>query len=81
MEIKYNKLLIIDLSHMLHRNISQPNLWEMRNAEGTRTGGIYGTLQSLLKETSNYNYFPVIYHLEDWLYMTTIKDIKINNFF
>ena len=59
MEIKYNKLLIIDLSHMLHRSIAQPNLWEMRNAEGTRTGGIYGTLNSLLKETSNYNYFPV----------------------
>lgn len=59
MEIKYNKLLIIDLSHMLHRNISQPNLWEMRNADGDRTGGIYGTLNSLLKETSNYNYFPV----------------------
>lgn len=59
MEIKYNRLLIIDLSHMLHRNISQPNLWEMRNTSGTRTGGIFGTLKSILKETSNYNYFPI----------------------
>lgn len=59
MEIRYNKLLIIDLSHMLHRNIAQPNLWEMRNASGDRTGGIYGTLNSLLKETSTFNYFPV----------------------
>ena len=60
MEIKYNKLLLIDGSHALHRNIAQPNLWEMRNAEGTRTGGVFGTLNTLLKETSNYNYFPVV---------------------
>ena len=59
MEIKYNKLLIIDLSHAMHRAIAQPNLWEMRNADGDRTGGIYGTLNTILKETSNYNYFPV----------------------
>lgn len=59
MEIKYNKLLIIDLSHAIHRAIAQPNLWEMRNVEGDRTGGIYGTLNTILKETSNYNYFPV----------------------
>ena len=60
MEILYNKLLLIDGSHALHRNIAQPNLWEMRNIEGTRTGGIYGTLNTLLKETSNYNYFPIV---------------------
>lgn len=60
MEIKYNKLLLIDGSHALHRNIAQPNLWEMRNAEGTRTGGIFGTLNTLLKETSNFNYFPIV---------------------
>ena len=60
MKILYNKLLLIDGSHALHRNIAQPQLWEMRNAEGTRTGGIYGTLNTLLKETSNYNYFPIV---------------------
>lgn len=60
MEIKYNRLLIIDGSHALHRNICQPNLWEMRNSEGYRTGGIYGTLNTILKETSHFNYFPVV---------------------
>ena len=59
MELKYNKLLIFDLSHAIHRAIAQPNLWDMRNANGDRTGGIYGTLNTILKETSNYNYFPV----------------------
>lgn len=60
MEFKYNKLLIIDGSHALHRNICQPNLWEMRNSDGERTGGIYGTINTILKETSTFNYFPVV---------------------
>lgn len=59
MEIKYNKLLILDLSHALHRAIAQPNLWVLRNSEGVRTGGVYGTLNTILKETSNFNYFPI----------------------
>ena len=60
-EIIYNKLLLIDGSHALHRNIAQPNLWDMRNSEGYRTGGVFGTLNTILKETSKYNnYFPVV---------------------
>ena len=55
MEIKYNKLLIIDLSHMLHRSIAQPNLWEMRNVKGTRTGGVFGTLNSLLNMSKSFS--------------------------
>lgn len=56
----YERLMIVDGSHLLHRSICEPHLWEMTNYEGQRTGGIYGTLQSLLKETSLYQYYPVV---------------------
>lgn len=59
-DLKYNRLLIIDGSHALHRSISEPHLWTMTNSKGERTGGIYGTLQTILKESSTYNYFPVV---------------------
>lgn len=59
LELKYNRLLVCDFSHILHRNIAQPNLWEMRDSYGRRTGGVYGSLNTLLKESSTYNYFPV----------------------
>lgn len=60
MELRFNRLLIIDGSHMLHRSIEQINLWDMIDLNGRRTGGIFGTLNSILKETSKYNYFPVV---------------------
>ena len=56
----YQRLLIFDGSHALHRAICEPHLWEMKNFEGQRTGGIYGTLQTILKESSTFNYFPVV---------------------
>lgn len=56
----YQRLLIFDGSHALHRSICEPHLWEMRNYAGQRTGGIYGTLQTILKESSTFNYFPVV---------------------
>lgn len=59
-KIEFNRLLIIDGSHCLHRSISEPHLWEMKNANGERTGGIFGTLNTILKESSIYNYFPVV---------------------
>lgn len=59
LELKYNRLLICDFSHALHRSIAQPNLWEMRDKYGRRTGGVYGSLNTLLKECSTYNYFPI----------------------
>ena len=31
MDLKFNRLLIMDFSHALHRSIAQPNLWEMRD--------------------------------------------------
>lgn len=60
MEQIYGRLLIFDGSHALHRNLSEPHLWEMKNTNGQRTGGVYGTLQTILKESSTYNYFPVV---------------------
>lgn len=60
MNTVFNRLLIFDGSHCLHRNICEPHLWEMKNIKGERTGGIYGTLQTILKESSTYNYFPVV---------------------
>jgi 5'-3' exonuclease len=60
MEKIYERLLIFDGSHALHRSICEPHLWEMRNLEGHRTGGVYGTLQTISKECKQYNYFPVV---------------------
>lgn len=56
----YQRLLIYDGSHCLHRAICEPHLWEMKNQNGQRTGGVYGTLQTILKESSTFNYFPVV---------------------
>ena len=60
MEKIYGRLLIFDGSHALHRSISEPHLWEMKNFSGQRTGGVYGTLQTIQKECSSFNYFPVV---------------------
>lgn len=60
MEKIYGRLLIFDGSHALHRAISEPHLWEMKNFNGQRTGGVYGTLQTIQKECTTYNYFPVV---------------------
>lgn len=56
----YGRLLVIDGSHTLHRSICEPHLWDMKNINNQRTGGVFGTLQSILKESSIYNYFPVV---------------------
>ncbi len=56
----YQRLIIFDGSHCLHRAICEPHLWEMKNNDGQRTGGVFGTLQTILKESSTYNYFPVV---------------------
>lgn len=56
----YQRLLIFDGSHCLHRSICEPHLWEMKNFNGQRTGGVYGTLQTIMKESNLFNYFPVV---------------------
>ena len=60
LNIRFNKLLIMDFSHALHRNISLTNLWEMRDNYGRRTGAVFGSLNTLLKECNKFSgYFPV----------------------
>lgn len=57
----FRKLAIIDGSFFLHRNLKQPNLWEMRNSELERTGGIMGFLNTLQKELKLLNnYYPIV---------------------
>lgn len=60
MEINFNRVMIYDGSYLLHRNLSQPNQWEMINSKGKRTGGIYGVLRSIIKESKDYNFYPVV---------------------
>lgn len=54
-------IAIIDGSYFLHRNLKQQNLWELRNSELERTGGIMGFLNTLQKELNLLNnYFPIV---------------------
>lgn len=51
----------IDGSYFLHRNLKQPNLWDMRNSELERTGGIYGFLNTFQKELKLLgNRYPIV---------------------
>lgn len=54
-------IAIIDGSFFLHRNLKQQNLWELRNSELERTGGIMGFLNTFQKELKLLNnYFPIV---------------------
>lgn len=51
----------IDGSYCLHRVMKQQNLFDLRNSELERTGGIFGVLNILKKEIQNIgNYFPIV---------------------
>ena len=56
----YNRALIFDGSHALHRNLSVPNNWDMKTSTGIRTGGIFGVLRTIVKELKDYNYYPIV---------------------
>lgn len=56
----FNNVLIIDGSYMLHRSLKVPNLWELVNTNGQRSGGIFGFLRSLSYELSRYDYYPIV---------------------
>ena len=56
----FKRLLIFDGSHALHRALSVPNNWEMKNSQGFRTGGVFGVLRTIQKELKTYNYYPVV---------------------
>lgn len=57
----YTKLLIIDGSYMLHRNLHVANLWELTNGV-QRTGGVFGFLRSLSSviKSAPAGYYPVV---------------------
>lgn len=56
-----NKILIIDGSYLLHRQLHLPNMFELRNSKGERSGGVFGFIRSLNKEITNCpSYFPVV---------------------
>lgn len=55
----FNKLMIIDGSYMSHRNLKIPELWDLKNKKGMRTGMIFGFFRSL-NYVMNSEYFPVI---------------------
>ena len=59
-DIRYNRLLIFDGSFVLHRALSVPNNWDMRTSYGKRTGGIFASLRTFLKEIKMFNYCPVV---------------------
>ena len=55
MDILFNKVLIIDGSYLLHRQLHQPNIKELDN------GGVFGFIRSISKEIHNSsNFFPVV---------------------
>lgn len=60
MDLRFNKLLIIDGSNLLYRNLKVPYLWNKRNSKAERIGGVTGVLTSIRKEITEYNYFPVV---------------------
>lgn len=55
-----NGTLAIDGSYMIHRCLKTPDLWELRNKRGERTGGIYGFFRCFQFAMKECDYFPVI---------------------
>lgn len=59
-EINYNRTLLIDGSYQLHRCLSIPSYFDMRNSEGIGTGGVLGVLMTIQKELKYFNYYPIV---------------------
>lgn len=56
-----NKIQIIDGSFLLHRALHKPDIFDLRNSKGYRTGGIFQFLRMLNTEIrSGGQYFPVV---------------------
>ena len=55
MEKYFNKVLIIDGSYLLHRQLHQPRVSDLEN------GGVFGFLRSISKEIHNSKgFFPIV---------------------
>lgn len=58
--MRYNKVLLIDGSNMIHRQLRQPNMWEL-SYNGVRTGGVFGFMRSVQTVLSKYpDHYPVV---------------------
>lgn len=55
-----DRVLIVDGSYMLHRALKTPDLWELANSEGVRTGGVFGFLRMLGYSVKQFDYYPVL---------------------
>lgn len=56
----FKKLLIYDGSNCLHRAIESEALWNLNN-NNQKTGGLFGVMQTILKEFKLYpTYYPVV---------------------
>jgi len=54
------KILIIDGSNLLHRQLSQQELWDLKY-QGKRTGAVFGFFRSLLVALNKYpTHYPII---------------------
>lgn len=56
----FDRVAIIDGSYMLHRSLKQPDLWDLKLDDGTRTGGVYGFLRIFQAEIKALDYVPVV---------------------
>ena len=61
MRMKLNKTLLIDGSYLLHRSLKVPDIYEMENSKGEKTGGIFQFIRSLQFEIKKHGaYFPIV---------------------
>ena len=56
----FKNILIIDGSYMLHRSLKTPDLWNLKNSKGVKTGGVFGFFKSLFSAIKHFNYFPIV---------------------
>lgn len=59
-----NITLLIDGSNMFIRNCSIPSLAELINSKGQKTGGIFGTLRSILLEIGTWNPISIFFIMD-----------------
>lgn len=58
--IVLNKIAIIDTSYAIHRNLHIQNVFDLRNSKGERTGGVFGSLRTIISELRKLGgYFPI----------------------
>lgn len=57
----YNRALVIDGSYIIHRALSQEDVFDLKTSKGERTGGIFVSLKMLNREIRDAGkYYPVV---------------------